>query len=359
MHNRKMVFGLWFVLLVWGISLGEAAQTFQCTVQNQVVNGTSLSFDIYIRRLADPIDLGDSDFDLQFNIGNFSSLEASASANPAVTGYSMGAAIEHLPDRVILNVTAPMSGPFALLTTDTRLATITITGISNTGGTAGLEWLGQPYTLVLTYLDDDITASGDYVDPDNPPLPITLASFTASVVRDNDVEVAWKTVSETNNYGFEIYRKRGETGEWNKITFVEGHGTTLTPQSYSHVDREVTFGKYSYQIKQIDLDGKSKAFPEANVTVGIEPGKFTLAQNYPNPFNPSTMIEFAVPQSGRATLKVYNLLGQEVKTLFDGDAETGRIYTALFDASDVASGVYFYTLRSGGKVDTKRMVLMR
>lgn len=191
------------------------------------------------------------------------------------------------------------------------------------------------------------------------PLPIQLASFIASVVRDNDVQVGWKTVSETNNYGFEVYRKRNENGEWKKLGFVEGHATTLAPQSYSYVDKSVGFGKYLYQIKQIDLDGKSEVFPEMAVTVGVDPGKFVQAQNYPNPFNPSTAIEFLVPQSGYASVKVYNLLGQEVATAFAGNAEAGKINTARFDAINLPSGIYFYTLRSGGHFDTKRMVLMR
>jgi hypothetical protein len=189
-------------------------------------------------------------------------------------------------------------------------------------------------------------------------LPIQLASFAANVIRDNDVEVAWKTVSETNNYGFEIYRRRGESGDWTKIGFLQGHGTTLAPQSYSYIDRSLSFGKYNYRIKQIDLDGQSKDYPAMEVTVGTA-DKFVLAQNYPNPFNPSTMVEFAVPQSGFATMKVYNVLGQEVATLFEGNADAGRVYTARFNASNQPSGLYFYTLKSAGKTDTKRMILMK
>jgi hypothetical protein len=173
------------------------------------------------------------------------------------------------------------------------------------------------------------------------------------------VQVGWKTVSETNSYGFEVYRKRNENGEWKKLGFVEGHATTLAPQSYSYVDKSVGFGKYLYQIKQIDLDGKSEVFPEMAVTVGVDPGKFVLAQNYPNPFNPSTAIEFLVPQSGYASVKVYNLLGQEVATAFSGNAEAGKINTALLSATNLPSGIYFYTLRNGGNIDTKRMVLMK
>jgi hypothetical protein len=190
-------------------------------------------------------------------------------------------------------------------------------------------------------------------------LPIQLASSSANVVRSNDVELVWKTISETNNYGFELYRRRGEMAEWKKVGFVEGHGTTLAPQSYSYIDRSVGFGKYFYQIKQVDLDGKSEVFPEMAVTVGVVPERLTLAQNYPNPFNPSTVIEFVVPQSGAASIKVYNLLGQEVATVFEGRAEAEEINAVRFDASNLPSGMYFYTLKSTGKYETKRMLLTK
>jgi hypothetical protein len=194
---------------------------------------------------------------------------------------------------------------------------------------------------------------------DATPLPIQLASFTASVVRQSDVEVTWTTISETNNYGFEVYRKRNDNGDWEKLSFVEGHGTTLSPHSYSYVDHAVPFGSYAYYINQIDLDGKSQPFPEMNVMVGLAPGDYLLTQNYPNPFNPSTLIDFAVPQTGFATLKVYNTLGQQVATLFEGTAVGGRIYTRHFDASRLASGVYAYRLAAGSYVGTKKMLLLR
>src|SRR3972149_5348033 len=104
-----------------------------------------------------------------------------------------------------------------------------------------------------------------------------MVLYLAYVIRDNDVEVVWRTISEANNYGFEVYRKRGNDGEWKKVAFVEGHGTTLVPQSYTYVDHAVSFGKYYYRIKQIDLDGKSETFPEMEVNVGVSPDKLVLA----------------------------------------------------------------------------------
>jgi hypothetical protein len=190
------------------------------------------------------------------------------------------------------------------------------------------------------------------------PLPIQLASFSASVVRDNDVEVAWKTVSETNNYGFEVYRKRNENGEWKKLGFIEGHGTTLAEHSYTYLDKAVGFGKYCYQIKQIDLDGKSETFPEMSVTVGVGPDKFVLAQNYPNPFNPTTTIEFALPKETHVSLEVYNVIGQRVATLVDETKPTG-IYVVPFNASALASGTYFYRLTTKEVSFIKRMMILK
>ncbi len=91
---------------------------------------------------------------------------------------------------------------------------------------------------------------------------------------------------------------------------------------------------------------------------GIIVGSYALSQNYPNPFNPSTQINVTLPVSGQTTLKVYNMLGQEVTTLLSGFKQAGS-YFVTFDASKLSSGVYFYTLQSGSFSSTKKMVLMK
>jgi flagellar hook assembly protein FlgD len=91
--------------------------------------------------------------------------------------------------------------------------------------------------------------------------------------------------------------------------------------------------------------------------VPISPGKISLAQNYPNPFNPSTTIRYALPQRSNVTLSVYNTLGQWVATLVDGSEEAGY-HDVKFDGSSLASGVYFYQLRAGKYVATKRLHLI-
>lgn len=91
---------------------------------------------------------------------------------------------------------------------------------------------------------------------------------------------------------------------------------------------------------------------------GAIPVDYVLAQNYPNPFNPTTKIEYSIPVTGHVSLKVFNTLGQEVATLFNGNQNAGK-YVATFDASNLVSGVYIYQLQSGSVSITKKFVLMK
>ena len=88
------------------------------------------------------------------------------------------------------------------------------------------------------------------------------------------------------------------------------------------------------------------------------PQDYALSQNYPNPFNPSTKISYAIPQSGHVTLKVFNVLGMEVATLFSGIQDAGK-HEVTFDAAKFSSGVYFYRLQAGSVSITKKMVFMK
>ena len=91
---------------------------------------------------------------------------------------------------------------------------------------------------------------------------------------------------------------------------------------------------------------------------GGVPVAYSLSQNYPNPFNPTTQINYSVPKNGFVTLKVYNVLGQEVATLYSGIQHAGN-YVATFDGAKFASGVYLYQLKAGGVSITKKLVLMK
>jgi hypothetical protein len=214
--------------------------------------------------------------------------------------------------------------------------------------------------------------------PFSGPIPVELVSFTA-IVTGTSVQLSWSTASETNNVGFEIERSVISNGvrnlTWEEIGFVEGKGTTTEIQNYSFTDKNVVSGKYSYRLKQIDLDGSFTYSNEIEIEVEFTmPIEFALEQNYPNPFNPSTKIRFVIPNEVRnlkdfssqaprndnmlVSLKVFDVLGNEVATLVDEFKPAGR-YEVEFNASFLSSGVYLYQLKAGEFIQTKKMILIR
>ena len=190
-------------------------------------------------------------------------------------------------------------------------------------------------------------------------IPVELTSFTA-LADYGVVELQWITATETNNQGFEVQRSAG--GEFETIAFVEGHGTTTETQVYTYTDKSVNIGSYSYRLKQIDFSGTFEYSSVVEVDVPA-PAVFALDQNYPNPFNPSTMISFRLAVDSKVSLKVFDVLGQEVVTLVNANMAAGG-HNVSFDASSLNSGVYLYKIEATGIdgtnfVDVKKMILTK
>lgn len=190
-------------------------------------------------------------------------------------------------------------------------------------------------------------------------VPVELKSFTAAV-NNNDVQLLWNTATETNNSGFQIERKF--TGEYEVIGFIEGSGTTSEPVSYSFSDIDLNPGTYYYRLKQIDFNGTYEYSTVVEVDV-IAPKIYSLNQNYPNPFNPSTKITFSLASEANVTLKIFNVLGQEISTLLNQNMAAG-VHNYNFDASGLNSGIYFYRMEANGTdetsfVDIKKMILIK
>jgi hypothetical protein len=183
--------------------------------------------------------------------------------------------------------------------------------------------------------------------------PVELVSFTAKAV-GGDVTLKWKTETETNNKGFEVERSQNskvKSQKWGKVGFVEGNGTTTDEHTYQFEDQSISSGNYLYRLRQIDFNGSFEYSKKVEVDV-TTPNKFSLQQNYPNPFNPTTEIKFTLPADSKVTLSVYNVLGQKVETLINGNLASGE-HNVRFDASLLNSGVYFYRIEAGGKSGSK------
>jgi len=190
-------------------------------------------------------------------------------------------------------------------------------------------------------------------------VPVELTSFTAAADY-GVVELSWITATETNNQGFEVQRSNG--GEFESIAFVAGHGTTTESQAYSYSDKNVNAGSYSYRLKQVDFDGSFEYSKVVEVEV-LTPAEFALDQNYPNPFNPSTTINFRLAVDSKVSMTIFNVLGQEVASLLNGNLVAGS-HQISFDASSLNSGVYMYRIEASGIdgtnfVDVKKMILTK
>jgi len=188
------------------------------------------------------------------------------------------------------------------------------------------------------------------------PTPVELAYF-AGTLNGNKVELRWRTETEVNNYGFDI-EKTIDRKNWERIGFVEGHGNSNSPKQYNFIDAEIEqSGRYYYRLKQIDNDGTYEYSDVVTVEVGL-PGTYDLSQNYPNPFNPTTRIDFTLPEKQMVRLRVYNTLGELVSEIINEEREAGS-YSVIFDASNLPSGVYFYTISTGKFIASKKMSLLR
>jgi hypothetical protein len=145
--------------------------------------------------------------------------------------------------------------------------------------------------------------------------------------------------------------------DWMKIGSVQGNGTTSETHSYSFKDENLQSGNYFYRIKQVDYDGSFEYSHIIEVYIN-SPSMFSLSQNYPNPFNNSTIILFQIPMDEFVTLKIYDVLGNEVKTLIEENKKAGY-YKINYSANDLSSGIYFYKLTAGENSSTRKFILLK
>ncbi len=165
------------------------------------------------------------------------------------------------------------------------------------------------------------------------------------------VELVWQYRNSPDNYGFALgYVQRLPNGNtligWGasipSVTEVKPDGTKV-------LELSLPTGMYSYRAYKFDW------FRYVNTEI---PAEYSLKQNFPNPFNPSTKIKFDLPANGHVKLSVTDILGKEVSVLVNENLSTG-VYEYTFTAAGLSSGVYFYTLNAGGKIQSKRMMLLK
>lgn len=197
-------------------------------------------------------------------------------------------------------------------------------------------------------------SNSNFTIADNP-IPVELVSFSAEVHK-TDVLLKWETATELNNSGFEIERSIDKE-VFSVVGFIKGAGNSTEPINYSYLDKSLEPGLYYYRLKQVDYNGE---YEYSNFTeIVIEaPLQYTLLQNHPNPFNPSTVIKFSVPERTEVSLKVFDILGNEVQTLLNNELNAGE-HEIVFNAVNLANGIYFYEMKTNSFRAVKKLVLIK
>ncbi|KAA3604309.1 MAG: T9SS C-terminal target domain-containing protein [Calditrichaeota bacterium] len=206
------------------------------------------------------------------------------------------------------------------------------------------------------------------------PLSVELDFFTARQIK-NTIQLTWSTASETDNEGFNVYRKTGESdfiqiASYKTHEELLGQGNTTANTNYTFVDDSelIVNETYTYFVSDVEFYGLETKHEELeqSVVFGVESEvvrKFELAQNFPNPFNPTTTLQFQVAKDSRVSLKIYNILGKEVKTLVNKLKVAGS-YSVEWDGLNnqnipVSTGVYFAKIQAGSFSKIVKMSLLK
>jgi subtilisin-like proprotein convertase family protein len=195
-----------------------------------------------------------------------------------------------------------------------------------------------------------LTFEYDYI------LAVELLGDLTATARDRAVTLNWSTASEVNNERFDILRAGRVVGT------KAGAGTSSDRHDYSWTEERLDNGvTYTYTLVAVDVNGTRSELATISATPSFNAATVTdyaLHQNFPNPFNPVTSIAFDLIENGFVSLKVYNLMGQEVASLVGTEMNAGR-HIVNFDASRLGSGVYLYTIEAGNFSASKKMLLMK
>jgi hypothetical protein len=264
---------------------------------------------------------------------------------PATAGYAFNGGLPHGPGGLVIG-----NAPF--------------TGASYAGGVLTIG-------PIPTYAAKGAGTFEVILSNGNEDLPVVLSSFNAVATAQMFVNLQWTTESETNNLGFNVFRSNdGSVANAEQVNFGIINGTnTSTTHNYNFVDNSVDpETTYYYWLQMVDFDGGIHFSNSVVVTTGgntpppTTPDATVLRSAYPNPFyaNTSTNIEMDVKTGETATLSIYNVLGQTVKTYVRQAGSHKITWNGRDDNGSVCgSGIYFYKLSSPSVNTTKKMVIVK
>ncbi|MHC1739278.1 MAG: glycosyl hydrolase family 18 protein [Ignavibacteriaceae bacterium] len=190
-------------------------------------------------------------------------------------------------------------------------------------------------------------------------VPVNLISFIA-FSENNTVLLKWTTQQETNNKGFQVFKRNvdSQAGNWELLAFIPAAADAGTQNNYSYRDNLRYKGNFAYQLRGVDYDGTVKILAEESINLSGADFDYGLFQNYPNPFNPETVIEYQINEDSFVNLKIFDVMGNLIEELVSEKQSAGR-YSQTFKAKKLPSGIYIYHLTTNKFSDQRSMLLLK
>jgi hypothetical protein len=199
-------------------------------------------------------------------------------------------------------------------------------------------------------------------------LPVEIARFEATAT-ETGARLTWQTASETNNAGFEVQHReavggasRGaEAPTWTQVGYVESKapgGSATETQSYSFAVENLPVGTHQFRLKQVDLDGSPTLTDPVSVDIQMQEA-LRLTAPAPNPTSGTATFSFAVREQSETRIRLYNTLGQQVATVYEGAPQAGEEQRAQIDVGGLSSGTYFLRLSADGQTQIRRLTVVR
>lgn len=189
------------------------------------------------------------------------------------------------------------------------------------------------------------------------PLPVELARFEGRATRD-DVQLTWTTLSETNNDRFILQRTEDPVQGWKNAGEVDGAGTSQKALTYRFTDTTIPYDadELHYRLRQVDADGDDVVISKT-VVQRSGPSEAELLGTYPNPARTTMTVRMGAPESQRVTVRLFDILGREVRTVYEGRL-VGRRKSRI-DVSSLAPGTYFLRMETEGAIRTQKLTIVR
>jgi hypothetical protein len=188
-----------------------------------------------------------------------------------------------------------------------------------------------------------------------------MGEFGAETADEDRVVLTWTTATERKNDGFYVqHRRRGgadTTFSPLEDAFLQGAGTTSETQSYRYRTDALAVGTHQFRLKQVDQSGNVTYTDPVSVKIGME--QAFQFDTYPNPVQSQATVEFALREKGPVTIRLYNALGQQVRTVYDGPVPAEELQRHQLETERLSSGVYFLRLSGPSASATRQISIVR